>query len=122
MVGFFLCGERISHVSPLVLLWFFLPSIFSMREWIDFRIGKNLRIILGMRIGVCFKKGFPVVFDESVEGGFVVLIDGADGRHQAGVQKRFHPFAELIRRSLSPASYFAFHCQAACISGTAALL
>src|SRR6267143_2139543 len=84
-----------------------------MGERIDVGTGEDFGIVLGPRIAVRVKKGFPVVFDESVERGFRVFIHGADGGYQAGVQKGLHPFAELIRGALGGSRHFAFQCQSA---------
>src|SRR6266478_3427699 len=94
---------------------------FSMGERIDVGTGEDFGIVLGPRIAVRIKKGFPVVFDKSAEGGFRVFIHGADGGYQAGVQKGLHPFAELIRGALGGSRHFAFQRQAARFASSAAL-
>src|SRR5258707_212519 len=75
----------------------------SMGERVDVGIRNNFLILLSARIAAGFEQSFPVVLDEPFQGGFRMLIHGADGGHQTRVQESLHSFAELIRGTLGGA-------------------
>jgi hypothetical protein len=110
-------SRRSRHLSVILLG---AVRCLLVSEGIDIGIRDDFLIVLGARIVFSFEESFPVVFGEPIESGFGMFIHGADSGHQTGVEESFHPFAELIGRTLGGASYFGFECQTPRFAGRTA--
>jgi hypothetical protein len=98
---------------------FLLQFLVSKR--IGVRIRNDLPVLLRTGLSVRLVKRFPVVFEESIERRFRMFIDGADGRHEARIQKGFHAFAELVCGSFGGAGHVSLDGLASGIASSAAL-